>query len=1218
VNNSQTSKLAIALASTLLAVACGGGGGGGKATPTATISGIAANSLLANATVCIDLNDNLQCDSGEPGTVTDSNGQFTLTGIRSSEAQDKYLIVEIGAATAGNSSPGQSNVLIRRLPVSIAASATLTAQSINPFTTLLAATDLSLAQLANALGVSEAQLTAEDYSADPVVKDFAALLAGKIADELAATVTSSAVNNASVLLTGGLLQDIADLLKTQSGATKEELQTALQSIEAAAPALDIVVNASLNVSASNAEGAPIQQVSVLVKAYLADSNTAISSTNGNALVIGETDSSGNVLVNLPQYDQPVIDVDVELQKEGFVTLTKRIKGIKAGNRVPLVLALSEENEFASAVGAGFDIPAATAASLVTGNPALTLALVRLPSGEQVILGGAAAAQAMASGADDVQVGVQIPLDRIGDNVTAINAGIQGFNPDKPLDAQSFPGSFEGVGSAENFDGDGIDSEYNPASAANAGDVTPIISTSFAQIRLQDQDGNEFELSAAEAGAANAEAPTIYIRVPESTYSTIEQDVNNDVSGIQVPIYVYRSGQGWVMVGLATLVKWDNGSYVEYADGLPLNTGIGQLYGRISITAGNDWVRWVNIDWPVIAGDVQVYDFVGRLHYQGARAERYNGYGYLEFDNGARQWLSISDGRLQYGQPTSAAAAGSAKLYLYNQYTYQYQAFPFAVDATAANTYRVDPDPGLLDNPFQCEVQGYLSKKGAPAAWHTVMLTAERFYRYTYSNANGEYKSVAPCNTLVKLTAQDSERQFIVDGISGGDETSDDNTLVRMLNIELPNQAPYVYGWADKWRLSIAQGGSADVTLIAYGFDSDSDSLSFAWTCPGAEASASFVFNSASRTCTVPASAVPDDVSLGYLPWSVTVTDSEGASRTYSSNIAAQVVGRNQAPRISSIQRDNRNLSCTRNNDGLLTCNDRLVEGAVAVYKVTAVDADGDVITYSSTTLTTLPGGENDGRFETTVSAGSNEHLVSVSDVRSGDDSRTATAKLVIEGSENRAPVVYMGVNKNRFIAGVDKTAVVTASLWDDNTTVEALRDNATVVLMQGGEPVDAAVNRQGNQWIVDLAGRATGKYAVRISVVDSLGAQTQASAAVAIENSRPPQISTLSGPAKLALDELNELVAPSTGFQAQVWDDSQVDQLDITAQLIQGEQSWALDVQQSGYTVSGDFMALAGVSLQPGEYILRLTVQDADNQPVARDFVVSIELPNNSVDIIIQ
>ena len=52
------------LAAALLA-ACGGGGGGSEA-PKTTLSGTVADGYLKGATVCLDVNGNSICDSGEP------------------------------------------------------------------------------------------------------------------------------------------------------------------------------------------------------------------------------------------------------------------------------------------------------------------------------------------------------------------------------------------------------------------------------------------------------------------------------------------------------------------------------------------------------------------------------------------------------------------------------------------------------------------------------------------------------------------------------------------------------------------------------------------------------------------------------------------------------------------------------------------------------------------------------------------------------------------------------------------------------------------------------------------------------------------------------------------------------------------------------------------------------------------------------------------------
>ncbi len=59
-------------------VACGGGGG---TTPSGggSISGKVIDGYIQGATVCLDLNQNNSCDTGEPSTTTSANGSYTLS-----------------------------------------------------------------------------------------------------------------------------------------------------------------------------------------------------------------------------------------------------------------------------------------------------------------------------------------------------------------------------------------------------------------------------------------------------------------------------------------------------------------------------------------------------------------------------------------------------------------------------------------------------------------------------------------------------------------------------------------------------------------------------------------------------------------------------------------------------------------------------------------------------------------------------------------------------------------------------------------------------------------------------------------------------------------------------------------------------------------------------------------------------------------------------------
>ena len=64
----------------LLTISLIAGCGGGSSTPAAStaVSGKVADGYLAGATVFLDRNNNYQMDAGEPFTMTDANGAYTL------------------------------------------------------------------------------------------------------------------------------------------------------------------------------------------------------------------------------------------------------------------------------------------------------------------------------------------------------------------------------------------------------------------------------------------------------------------------------------------------------------------------------------------------------------------------------------------------------------------------------------------------------------------------------------------------------------------------------------------------------------------------------------------------------------------------------------------------------------------------------------------------------------------------------------------------------------------------------------------------------------------------------------------------------------------------------------------------------------------------------------------------------------------------------------
>ncbi len=86
----------LAIAAAALVIGCGGSGGGGTAAPAAETTPVAVQVIdgaIANAVVCLDVNANGSCDSGEPTGRTDTAGKVTLN-VSAADA-GKYPVLAV-------------------------------------------------------------------------------------------------------------------------------------------------------------------------------------------------------------------------------------------------------------------------------------------------------------------------------------------------------------------------------------------------------------------------------------------------------------------------------------------------------------------------------------------------------------------------------------------------------------------------------------------------------------------------------------------------------------------------------------------------------------------------------------------------------------------------------------------------------------------------------------------------------------------------------------------------------------------------------------------------------------------------------------------------------------------------------------------------------------------------------------------------------------------
>lgn len=244
------------LASAMLA-GCGGDGSDTAAAPpaqTATIRSTVVDGAIGNALVCLDLNSNGACDSGEPSARTDADGNSTLVVAKADAG--KYPILAIVGTDAVDKDNGQVTVgFTLKAPADASA-------VVSPLSTLVQA-HIEASQLSTAaaeaavkeqLGLSSSLLADFTQASDDASK-FAATVARlivitkqtQITDTAGATGTGgaaltpaeidAAVNTRLLQLLPSILQAAADPAVQAAGSADDKeaaLRTAARAVAAEA------------------------------------------------------------------------------------------------------------------------------------------------------------------------------------------------------------------------------------------------------------------------------------------------------------------------------------------------------------------------------------------------------------------------------------------------------------------------------------------------------------------------------------------------------------------------------------------------------------------------------------------------------------------------------------------------------------------------------------------------------------------------------------------------------------------------------------------------------------------------------------------------------------------------------------------------------------------------------------------------------------------------
>gem|GEM_PF-1202423 len=935
-----------------------------------------------------------------------------------------------------------------------------------------------------------------------------------------------------------------------------------------------LVNAGVSGQATIAAAAPQSQVqsleAVQVTAVLFSADVEVDS------LITTTDANGAFRLAIAETEGQLIDrVDLTFEKDGY---TIGQKSVSPTENTVVVTRLGPVNVVTQT--------REQLAFTASGQPAFRFALIRQPDGSIASVAGSQVDQARIASNHQTLLDMSIPADRVSSDVTSVTAKIAHFDPNDPNQVQAFPGDF--VGSGVVGDGLGVTTDVAANSAARVaadGDEYRLISSVFSQVDLVDQNGDALTMtqSAGATTAASGNDPVMYLAVPVASYATITSDQNTTAAGIQVPIFVYSSG--WKFAGNGTLVTFNatNGSYESFGQ-LPTGTVDLGLFVEIEITQGNEWIQWVNLDWPIqVSNQVQRICLSATIQYGGDGQEPFNGQLDIGLPDGGYDWPYVQNGAFRYDGLVFSANATDPSLWsinVWNQRAFRYETVdlsgvaPFTATSSAACAPTDFNDLGTITliNPRQYRLFGTATKNGAPVSDLTIFVEGTRFWDWVETDANGRYEMSVPS---VPLTYQAGGVSGVVqvNNVVAGNETADDGNSVE-LNFELPNVAPEMTSFFTPGRLLIpATETQISASLVASAFDLDNDSLQFSWTClPSATCSiaaaarASSVFDSDVVTFTATAA--------GDYEITVTVTDPEGAFVSRSSTIAVDQGNRKPvAVGVSKVTTAAITpLPCIRSL-GALRCQDQLRAADTGEYLVTYFDLDGDTVTIDWDQFGCAPGVSC--AFTATQTGPLNATL--------NDGAKTDAVRIDMTVAQNESPEILFafalpsnilvdigGTNPGEIIlqgAALDDVAIA-SELW---TVVSGTDITVDPVI----PPVNAA------SATIPINTLAEGIYTATYSVTDDEAAPASRSVLIRVFSNQPPQLTSAIA---------NPLVAPA----ASGTNDAAIS---LTAVATDAENdtltyTWTIgDLSLTGATAS-----IPAGSLPSGLYQANVVVSDGRNQ----------------------
>ncbi|KHD23941.1 hypothetical protein NM09_15655 [Vibrio caribbeanicus] len=735
-----------------------------------------------------------------------------------------------------------------------------------------------------------------------------------------------------------------------------------------------------------------------------DVEVTVTDSTGSELIRSTTltDDQGYYQLAIPS--ETTVDahqVHISANKDNFVNAEKRItltdEQISLTSDVMLSqvesISITRENLNNIAIGA-------------SGEQTLKLTLLKSSSGKNRLVTG----DVVAAADEETQLSLSIPVSGIADSVDVVNGELAYFDSSNAQDIQSFPGEFRGYGETEN-QGQGV--SYNLDSQPN--DEYRLISSTFSQIKLTDQTGSPLPLS--EVQSASGDSPSFTFKVPQGSYATLERDFDLTIDGIQIPIYVYRSGKGWQYVGNGLLVDGNDtpisDDYINDDNTLNLADYQGLLYVVVEITDANEWVQWINLDWPIITDELETVEvcLTGNLRY--GSDESFDGSLNIRLPDGGYDWFYVNNGEISYSTTLTTASMSKSQLLegtnwtvdVYNRKTNQYEQITLPETLSESECGVIDYS---LFDPYQCEVKGIVfdSDGTSPLAWRSVIINHNSGREYTYTDENGEYQNKIPCSD-VTVTALDIEQS--------GSVTEESSPLT--INITRENQPPQV-ALARSSRVPVKLDKTENIAW--YVNDPENDEVTLELSCqPADSCTIDESDNSASLSFTQP----------GFYTVTLTATD-ENENSTEKSLRFEVIPEDNQAPKIQGFEFKEQFFD--------VNATIPLIVNETGVLSVIAIDRNGDTLSYEWSGLSCSNSACEIN--DTLTQQATSEPLVLTASVSDNEVTTEADVKLVI--NEDLPPTAQLSLDNN--VVGEinehnDQPIRVHLSAQDDYTPVEQLQ-----------------------------------------------------------------------------------------------------------------------------------------------------------------------------------